>query len=130
MILCPWCGQEVELVDQVCPECKTEVLPEHLMGSNGETNAIGNVEADTADLDIETVIMNEFKCSKCGHDECITDEVAMSGTGISKIMDINYHHFLFVSCTHCGFVEIYNPDVLRGYKSGKLSTVMDILFGR
>ncbi|MCJ8010813.1 zinc ribbon domain-containing protein [Paenibacillus sp. KQZ6P-2] len=40
------------------------------------------------------------------------------------------HHFLFVSCTHCGFVEIYNPDVLRGYKSGTLSTLMDILFGR
>lgn len=130
MISCPWCGQEVELADQVCPECKTEVLPEHLMGSNGETTALEAEEADTADLDIETVITNEFKCSKCGHDECITDEVTMSGTGISKIMDINYHHFLFVSCMHCGFVETYNPDVLRGYKSGKLSTVMDILFGR
>ncbi|WP_202128502.1 zinc ribbon domain-containing protein [Paenibacillus dendrobii] len=129
MIQCPWCGQEVELVEQVCPECKTEVLPEHLQGTQGETTIL-NAEDTEVDVGIEDVIMNQFKCSKCGHDECITDEVAMSGTGISKIMDINYHHFLFVSCTHCGYVEIYNPDILRGYKSGQFGTLMDILFGR
>lgn len=53
----------------------------------------------------------------------------MSGSGLSKILDYDYNHFLFVSCTNCAYVEMYNPDILRGHKSGKLGTVMDILFG-
>nr|WP_248930894.1 zinc ribbon domain-containing protein [Paenibacillus hamazuiensis] len=73
--------------------------------------------------------MNKFRCSKCNHNECLTKEVSMSGTGLSKIFDIEYNHFLFVSCTNCGFVEVYNPDVLRGHTSGRLGTIMDLLFG-
>lgn len=30
MIECPWCASSVILVNSVCPECRQEVLPEHL----------------------------------------------------------------------------------------------------
>nr|WP_243735162.1 zinc ribbon domain-containing protein [Paenibacillus turpanensis] len=70
-----------------------------------------------------------FKCVKCGHSECEVKEVAMTGTGISKLFDFQHNHFLFVSCYYCGYVEVYNPDILAGKKSGKLGTVLDILFG-
>lgn len=53
----------------------------------------------------------------------------MSGTGVSKIFDIEFHHYLFVSCTRCGIVEVFNPDVLRGHKSGVLGTMLDIIWG-
>lgn len=79
---------------------------------------------------LEEQIANRFRCAKCGGLDCHTKEVAMSGTGLSKLFDIDYNHYLFVSCLQCGFVEVYNPDVLRGYRSGKLGTVLDILFGR
>lgn len=59
----------------------------------------------------------------------MTKELAMTGTGLSKLFDIQYNHYLFVSCTHCGYVEIYNSDVLNGKKSGQLGSIMDILFG-
>lgn len=53
----------------------------------------------------------------------------MTGTGLSKIFDIQYNHYLFVSCTQCGHVEVYNPDILRGKKSGELGTILDLFFG-
>ncbi|MEQ4486106.1 zinc ribbon domain-containing protein [Cohnella silvisoli] len=75
------------------------------------------------------IIENKFKCSKCKHEECRAKEVAMSGTGLSKLFDIEHNHYLFVSCLNCGFVEVYDPDVLNGHKTGQLGTVLDILFG-
>ncbi|MCQ6562967.1 zinc ribbon domain-containing protein [Paenibacillus mendelii] len=78
---------------------------------------------------VEELIAENFKCSKCSGLDCSVQEVAMTGTGFSKLLDIQHHHYLFVSCEHCGFVEVYNPDVLRNKKSGALGTIMDTLFG-
>ncbi|WP_405083600.1 zinc ribbon domain-containing protein [Paenibacillus psychroresistens] len=78
---------------------------------------------------MEQIIANRFICAKCKHNECHVKEVAMSGTGLSKLFDIEYNHFLFVSCLNCGFVEVYNPDILHGKKTGSLGTALDLLFG-
>jgi predicted nucleic-acid-binding Zn-ribbon protein len=130
MIECPWCNNQVILQENICPECKQEVLPEHLNSipdnSDQETE---NIEENYSELNVEQIISNRFICSKCRHNECHIKEVAMSGTGLSKIFDIEHNHFLFVSCMNCGFVEIYNPDILHGKKSGSLGTILDILFG-
>ncbi|NOU90570.1 hypothetical protein GC102_33265 [Paenibacillus sp. LMG 31460] len=48
---------------------------------------------------------------------------------LSKMFDIQNNHFLFVSCENCGYVEVYNPNVLEGKSRGQLGTVLDILFG-
>ncbi|HET7615463.1 MAG TPA: zinc ribbon domain-containing protein [Bacillales bacterium] len=71
---------------------------------------------------------SKFKCVKCGHDSCETKELAMTGTGLSKIFDIEHNRFLFVSCEHCGYVEVYNPRIL-GEKKGQLGNIMDLFFG-
>ena len=80
-------------------------------------------------MSIESMIEERFKCAKCGGTSCRTKEVAMTGTGLSKMFDIQHNHFLFVSCQGCGYVEVYNPRVLEGKSRGQLGTVMDILFG-
>lgn len=80
-------------------------------------------------MKLEETIRERFKCSKCGGSSCRVKEVAMTGTGISKILDIQHNHFLFVSCENCGYVEIYNPSILEGKSRGQLGTVLDILFG-
>lgn len=77
---------------------------------------------------VEEKVREKFKCHKCGHDECSTKEVAMSGTGLSKMFDIQHNHFLFVSCQYCGFVEVYDPNILEG-KKGQLGSVLDVIFG-
>ncbi|MBA2937531.1 hypothetical protein HZF08_04385 [Paenibacillus sp. CGMCC 1.16610] len=127
MIECPWCNQPVHLRDNVCPNCMQEVLLEHL--EDEQRSIEENKSFDFEELSVEDAIANKYKCVKCGTQECSVKEVAMNGTGLSKILDIEYNHYLFVSCLNCGFVEVYNPDVLKGHKSGKLGTIMDILFG-
>jgi predicted nucleic-acid-binding Zn-ribbon protein len=52
----------------------------------------------------------------------------MTGTGLSKLLDIQHDHYLFVSCSRCGYVEVYNPRILNSNR-GQLGTIMDILFG-
>jgi predicted nucleic-acid-binding Zn-ribbon protein len=69
---------------------------------------------------IEKRIADRFTCAKCGGTACSIREVAMTGTGLSKLLDIQHNHYLFVSCRGCGFVEIYDPNILRGKKAGEL----------
>ncbi len=129
MIECPFCQNEIESHSQICPYCKHE-LPER--SDEGDYDSeVDNVRQSEAfnEMSVVEIISSKFKCSKCKCEECNVKEVAMSGTGLSKLFDIEHNHFLFVSCMNCGFVEIYDPDVLSGHKTGKLGTVMDILFG-
>ncbi|MGG0178701.1 zinc ribbon domain-containing protein [Gottfriedia acidiceleris] len=77
----------------------------------------------------EELLKDKFVCSKCKHTHAKTKEVSMSGSGLSKLLDIDYNHFLFVSCLNCGFVEVYNPSILEGKTRGELTTIFDILFG-
>ncbi|HEU5139810.1 MAG TPA: zinc ribbon domain-containing protein [Bacillales bacterium] len=79
-------------------------------------------------MNVKEEIQSRFKCDKCGHTSCVAKDVAMSGTGLSKMFDIQHNHYLFVSCEGCGYVEVYNPDILEG-KQGKLGSVLDIFFG-
>jgi predicted nucleic-acid-binding Zn-ribbon protein len=115
MIECPWCGSHVILDQNVCPTCQHEVLDQHLDPSLSEQPNDTVVESDIVmdELDLAAQIANHFECSKCRHDECEIDEIAMTGAGISKLLNIQYHHFLYASCLQCGFVEIYNPNIGR-----------------
>ncbi|MCR8644468.1 zinc ribbon domain-containing protein [Paenibacillus sp. N1-5-1-14] len=120
MIECPWCNKNVEVYDNICPNCKQEVLPDQ---------ELHNTDVYTNHLSIQDMIQDKFKCAKCKCEECRIKEVAMTGTGLSKMFDIQHNHYLFVSCMNCGYVEMYDPEVLEGKKTGKLGTVLDILFG-
>lgn len=60
-------------------------------------------------------------CPKCGHTETEIDEIATSGTGLSKMFDIQNRQFQVVSCTNCGYSELY-----RGQSSGNM---VDLFLG-
>jgi predicted nucleic-acid-binding Zn-ribbon protein len=49
-------------------------------------------------------------CEKCGHDEATVDKIATSGGGLSKLFDIQNRGFQTVSCTNCGYTELYKSD--------------------
>lgn len=50
----------------------------------------------------------------------------MSGTGISRLFEVQLYRYAFASCTHCGFTEIFNLKILEG--KDNLGNVLEILF--
>ncbi len=60
-------------------------------------------------------------CLKCGHTETEVDEISTTGTGASRFFDIQNRKFTVISCTNCGYSELY-----KGQSSG---TAIDIFLG-
>ena len=64
---------------------------------------------------------DEHGCPKCGHTETELDEISTTGSGLSKMFDIQNRQFKVVSCTNCGYSELY-----RGQSSGNM---VDLFLG-
>ena len=67
--------------------------------------------------------MADKGCIKCGSTSASTKEVAMTGTGLSKMFDIQHNQFIVVYCNNCGYSEFYNK------KSSTGSNILDLFFG-
>jgi uncharacterized protein len=128
MIECPWCTETVEIIDDICPNCRHEVLLDR-DGNLRFDEPAASVHEHDSEESIGQLITDKFKCVKCSNRECDVKEVAMTGTGLSKILDVQHNHYLFVSCLQCGYVEVFNPDILTGKKSGALVSIIDLVFG-
>ena len=50
---------------------------------------------------------DEDGCPKCGGTATETDEIATSGTGLTKLFDVQNRKFVVVSCADCGYSELY-----------------------
>jgi len=79
-------------------------------------------------MKLEEQLATRFKCTKCGHFGAKVKRIATTGSGLSKLFDIQHNHYLAVSCNNCGFTEIYNPEMLEDKRT--LGTILDILFER
>lgn len=62
-------------------------------------------------------------CPKCGHTEVDVGEMSTTGGGLSKIFDVQTNTFSVVSCTNCGYSELYRDTGSRG------SDFVDIFLG-
>ncbi|WP_421385191.1 zinc ribbon domain-containing protein [Bacillus salacetis] len=62
-------------------------------------------------------------CIKCGSTDAAKKEVAMTGTGLSKMFDVQHNQFIVVYCKNCGYSEFYNKNA-----SGA-SNILDLFFG-
>ncbi|MBU8908788.1 zinc ribbon domain-containing protein [Desertibacillus haloalkaliphilus] len=67
--------------------------------------------------------MKKRGCIKCGGTEAETKEIATTGTGLSKMFDIQHNKFLVVYCKNCGYSEFYNKE------ASTASNVIDFFFG-
>jgi predicted nucleic-acid-binding Zn-ribbon protein len=72
------------------------------------------------------MLAREFVCAKCHHQGAKVEQLAMSGTGLSRLLEIQAYRFAFASCTNCGYTEVYNLQVLAG--KDDLGTVLEVLF--
>lgn len=67
-----------------------------------------------------------FICEKCGSHGGHVERLAMSGTGISRLLEIQPYRYAYVSCNHCGYTEIYNLRTLEG--KDDLGTILEVIF--
>jgi predicted nucleic-acid-binding Zn-ribbon protein len=76
---------------------------------------------------IEKEIESRFVCTKCRSSGANVKSLAMTGTGISRFLDIQHNRYVFASCNHCGYTEVYNLDTLSGGKDD-VGTILDVMF--
>jgi predicted nucleic-acid-binding Zn-ribbon protein len=67
-----------------------------------------------------------FICEKCGNHSGHVERLAMSGTGISRLLEIQPYRYAYVSCNHCGYTEIYDLRILEG--KDDLGTILEVIF--
>ena len=48
-----------------------------------------------------------WHCEKCHHRDYETDQFRATGGALAKIFDVQNKKFSTVSCTRCGYTEIY-----------------------
>ena len=58
--------------------------------------------------------MSEWKCIKCENTEFEKDQFQATGGNFSKIFDIQNKKFITVTCTKCGYTELYKVDTDAG----------------
>ncbi len=75
---------------------------------------------------VDAQLAEKFVCPKCENQGAKVDRLAMSGTGLSRLFEIQHHRFAFVSCHNCGYTEVYNLRTLEG--KDNLGTLFEILF--
>ncbi|MYC29470.1 MAG: DNA-binding protein [Chloroflexi bacterium] len=64
-----------------------------------------------------------YSCMKCNNNSYTTDEFRATGGGFSRFFDVQNKKFTTVSCSLCGFTEIYRGD------TGKWGNVADFFLG-
>ena len=74
----------------------------------------------------EKLLAEEFICARCNENGAHVERLAMSGTGITRLLEIQPYRYAFVSCRNCGYTEVYNLKTLSGRDN--LGTFLEILF--
>jgi hypothetical protein len=52
----------------------------------------------------------QYECPKCGNTNYETDRLRATGGGFAKIFDVQNKKFTTVSCTNCGYTELYRGE--------------------
>jgi hypothetical protein len=76
--------------------------------------------------DVEQALSKTFRCPKCDAQGAHVERLSMSGTGISRLFEVQAYRYAFASCHNCGYTEVYNLQTLEG--KDDLGTILEVLF--
>ena len=77
-------------------------------------------------VEVDQLLAQQFTCPRCQQAGAHVERLAMSGTGLSRMLEIQAHRYAFVSCTNCGYTEVFNLRMLEG--KDDLGTFLEVLF--
>ena len=63
----------------------------------------------------------EFSCIKCENKTYEEGKISTTGSGLTKFLNMQSNNFNTISCTECGYTEIF-----KGKKSGVVSSILDV----
>ena len=69
------------------------------------------------------MMQRQFVCVKCGCTHYESDQFQATGGNFAKIFDIQNKKFITVSCTQCGYTELYKQPEDTGMN------ILDFLLG-
>jgi hypothetical protein len=75
---------------------------------------------------VQDQLAQAFVCPKCDEQGAHVQDLAMSGTGLSRLFEVQPYSYAFVSCDNCGYTEVYDLGTLRG--KDNVGTFLEILF--
>ena len=64
-----------------------------------------------------------YVCPKCGCRSFESDQFQATGGTLSKMFDIQSKKFITISCTNCGYTELYKATTSLG------DNILDLLIG-
>ncbi len=56
----------------------------------------------------------QYVCPKCGNRHFESDQFQATGGNLSKIFNVQNKKFVTVSCTACGYTELYRAETSTG----------------
>ena len=63
-----------------------------------------------------------YSCEKCDSTNFEEGKISTTGSGLSKFFNMQNNKFVTISCTECGYTELF-----KGDKSGVLANILDII---
>jgi len=76
--------------------------------------------------DVDHTLAREFVCDRCGERGAHVERLTMSGTGLSRLFEVQTYRYIFVSCDNCGYTDVYDLRTLEGRDD--LGTFLEVLF--
>ena len=67
------------------------------------------------------MVKQTYSCMKCKRTEYKAGELRATGSGISRFLNLQNQKYATVSCSACGYTELYRLD------GSDISNVIDIL---
>ena len=56
----------------------------------------------------------QYVCEKCGNMHYVSDQFQATGGNFAKIFDVQNKKFITISCTQCGYTELYRSQTSGG----------------
>lgn len=65
----------------------------------------------------------QYKCPKCENQHYVSDQIQTTGGTFSKLFDVQNKKFVAISCTQCGYTELFRRQNSMGID------ILDFLMG-
>lgn len=71
------------------------------------------MEQQQSPQSLERHLSEQHVCAHCGHRGAHVEYVTLTGTGVSRWLNIDRHEYALVTCLRCGHTALFNLHVAR-----------------